>query len=122
MKKKQTKTRDARKSAKVRPPAKKSTKAAKDATKAAKRDTAKPRDNGAKRASGLDAAAKVLAETGKPMNCREIVDKAIAKGYWKTSGKTPAATVYAAIIREIAAKGDKARFRKVERGKFSLAK
>ena len=30
--------------------------------------------------------------------------------------------VYAAIIREIAAKGDKARFRKVERGKFALAR
>jgi hypothetical protein len=30
--------------------------------------------------------------------------------------------VYAAIIREIAAKGDKARFRKTARGKFELAK
>ena len=72
--------------------------------------------------SGLDAAAKVLAEAGKPMNCKAIVERMLAKGLWKTNGKTPAATIYAAIIREIAAKGDKARFHKVERGKFALAK
>ena len=32
------------------------------------------------------------------------------------------ATIYSAIIREIAVKGDKARFRKVERGRFTLAR
>jgi hypothetical protein len=36
--------------------------------------------------------------------------------------KTPGATIYAAIIREIAVKGDKSRFRKTERGNFELAK
>ena len=102
--------------------AKKPAKATKDATVAAKRDTTKPGRNGGKRPSGLDAAAKVLTEAKGPMNCREIVERALAKGYWKTSGKTPAATIYAAIIREIAAKGDASRFRKVERGKFTLAK
>jgi len=45
----------------------------------------------------------------------------LAKGLWKTSGKTPAATLYAAIIREIAAKGKEARFRKVGRGQFELS-
>jgi len=53
---------------------------------------------------------------------REMVERMLAKGLWKTNGKTPAATIYAAIIREIAKAGDKARFRKVERGKFELAK
>jgi hypothetical protein len=72
--------------------------------------------------SGLDAAAKVLAEAGEPLNCKTIVERAIAKGYWKTGGKTPAATVYAAIIREIATKGKDARFRKTERGRFTLVK
>lgn len=38
----------------------------------------------------------------------------------KESIKTPANTLYAAIIREINAKGDDGRFRKVERGKFQL--
>ena len=72
--------------------------------------------------SGLDAAAQVLAEAGEPMGCKEMVERMLAKDLWKTNGKTPAATIYAAIIREIATKGEKARFRKVERGKFTLAK
>lgn len=71
--------------------------------------------------SGLDAAAKVLEEAGEPLSCQVIVERALAKGYWKTGGKTPAATVYAAIIREIAKKGDAARFRKAGRGRFELA-
>jgi hypothetical protein len=71
--------------------------------------------------SGLDAAAKVLAEADEALNCKTIVERAIEKGYWKTGGKTPAGTIYAAILREMQAKGDKARFRKAERGKFTLA-
>ena len=71
---------------------------------------------------GLDAAAKVLAEAGEPMGCKEMVERMLAKGYWQTQGKTPAATIYAAIIREIAAKGGDSRFRKVDRGRFELAK
>ncbi len=78
--------------------------------------------DGKKRRSGLDAAAKVLAEAGKPLNCKTIVERMLAKGLWKTSGKTPGATIYAAIIRHIAANGPKARFRKVGPGKFTLAK
>ena len=67
--------------------------------------------------SGLDAAAKVLEESGQPMTAKEMVEAAEAKGYWKSpGGKTPHATVYSAIIREIAAKGSEARFRKTERG------
>ena len=72
--------------------------------------------------SGLDAAAKVLAEASEPLNTAEMVKRMLAKGLWKTSGKTPAATIYAAIIREIATKGKDARFRKTARGKFELAK
>jgi hypothetical protein len=58
----------------------------------------------------------------EPLNTAEMVKRMLAKGLWKTSGKTPAATIYAAIIREIAVKGGEARFRKTERGKFALAK
>ena len=130
MKKKQSKTRKSKSSTKVRHSAKKSAKANGKATVAKKRDTAKPRGpttarrggNSGKRPSGLDAAAKVLAEAGGPLNAKEMVERMLAKGLWKTNGKTPAATIYAAIIREIATKGDAARFRKVERGKFTLAK
>jgi hypothetical protein len=70
--------------------------------------------------SGLDAVVKVLRETGKPMNTADMVKTALAKGYWSTGGKTPAATIYAAIITEIAKKGQQSRFRKVDRGLFEL--
>jgi hypothetical protein len=70
--------------------------------------------------SGLDAAAKVLAEAGEPLGCKTIVERAIEKGYWKTGGKTPAATVYATILREIQKKGSASRFAKADRGMFTL--
>jgi len=72
--------------------------------------------------SGLDAAAKVLGEANEPLNTKTIVERAIEKGYWKSGGKTPAATVYAAIIREIAKKGDASRFTKADRGRFTVKK
>lgn len=72
--------------------------------------------------SGLDAAAKVLADNGKPMTTHEITEVAIKRGLWTTNGKTPHATLYSAIIREIATRGSTARFRKTERGRFSIAK
>jgi len=72
--------------------------------------------------SGLDAAVTVLAEAKRPMTTGEMVARMLEVGLWKTKGKTPAATIYAAIIREIAVKGKDARFRKTERGKFELAK
>jgi hypothetical protein len=67
--------------------------------------------------SGLDLAAKILADAGEPLNAKQIAERAIAAG-WQTSGKTPQATLYAAMLREIAKKGDAARFRKADRGLF----
>ena len=83
----------------------------------------KPRKKAARKdgtMSGLDAAAKALADAGEPLNCKTIVERAITKGYWKTGGKTPSATVYAAILREIQKKGDASRFAKADRGMFTL--
>jgi hypothetical protein len=72
-----------------------------------------------KRVSALDAAAQILAGAGKPMRAKEMIEQMETKGLWKSpSGKTPEATLYAAIIREIAARADRARFRKKERGLF----
>lgn len=72
-----------------------------------------------KRVSALDAAAQVLAKATKPMRAKELIAEMGAKGLWQSpGGKTPEATLYAAIIREIAAKGAKARFKKHERGVF----
>ncbi|MCC7293572.1 MAG: winged helix-turn-helix domain-containing protein [Phycisphaerales bacterium] len=70
--------------------------------------------------SGLDAAAKVLADAGQPMRARELVNTMIERGLWKSGGKTPHATIYAAMIREIAAKKNAARFRKTDRGLFAF--
>jgi len=72
-----------------------------------------------KRISALDAAAQVLAASEVPMRAKEMIAAMEAKKLWTSpGGKTPEATLYAAIIREIAAKGDKARFKKHERGVF----
>ena len=70
--------------------------------------------------SGLDAAAKLLEEAGEPLNCKTIVERAFEKGYWKPAGKTPAATLYSAILRELQVKKDAARFMKADKGKFTL--
>ena len=44
------------------------------------------------------------------------------KGLWSSpKGKTPHATLYAAILREINAKGKAARFKKVDRGQFAYS-
>lgn len=74
-----------------------------------------------KKVSGLDAAHQVLTDSGQPMRCKDMVDKMIGDGLWKTVGKTPAATIYAAILREIQTKGEQARFKKTDRGLFVAA-
>lgn len=73
----------------------------------------------AKRKGILDIAAEMLARSKKPMGAKEIVERALDKGLWTTDGRTPSATLYAAMIREIAAKGKDARFKKVDRGLFT---
>ncbi|HEY7425618.1 MAG TPA: HTH domain-containing protein [Gemmataceae bacterium] len=78
-------------------------------------------DGREKKLSALDAAAKVLAESGQSMACQELIAEMAAKGYWTSpGGKTPAATLYSAILREITTKGEAGRFQKAERGKFAL--
>lgn len=93
-----------------------------DAQDAARTPKAKKR---AKRAdgkmSGIDAAAKVLEEAGTPMTTREMFDAMHIKGYWTSDAPTPYNTLYSAILREIATKGEASRFAKAEqRGNFTL--
>ena len=74
-----------------------------------------------KKLSAIDAAAQVLGESKEPLNTKEMVEAMSAKKYWTSpGGKTPHATLYSAILREIQKKGDDARFQKVERGRFTL--
>jgi len=72
--------------------------------------------------SGLDAAAKILAEAKKPLNCKELVAAAFKQNLWRSEGATPDATLSAAIGREIRAKGGDSRFVKKGRGQFAAAK
>ena len=71
--------------------------------------------------SALDAAAKVLGEIGQAMACHELITAMAENGYWVSpKGQTPAATLYAAILREMQTKAASSRFVKTERGKFAL--
>jgi hypothetical protein len=73
------------------------------------------------RLGALDAAAKVLGEARRAMNCKEMIEAMAAKRYWTSpAGKTPAATLYASITKEIGTKGKESRFVKVDRGQFAL--
>src|SRR6516165_10663976 len=67
--------------------------------KVTKTEATPPAAAESKRLSALDAAAKVLAETGQPMRCTELIAVMAAKGYWSSpGGKTPASTLYASFI------------------------
>ncbi|MCI0333676.1 MAG: winged helix-turn-helix domain-containing protein [Planctomycetes bacterium] len=105
-----TRTTTKRKKAATKKGPAKSTKAAAPAKK----------KNESKKLSQLDAAAKVLEQSSEPLTTKEMVEAMSAKGYWKSpGGKTPHATLYSAILREIKNKKSEARFKKTERGKFT---
>jgi hypothetical protein len=70
--------------------------------------------------SQLQAAIAVLKNARKPMNCREMLEAMEAQKLWSSpGGKTPHATLYASILRDIE-RGTDARFAKVDRGLFAL--
>lgn len=73
-----------------------------------------------KRLSALDAAASVLKSAREPMNTTELIEEMSKRKLWSSpNGATPEQTLYAAIVREIKAKGKTARFIKTERGRFA---
>src|SRR5215470_12491934 len=75
----------------------------------------------AKKYSALDAAALVLRESGQPLSCPELIAQMAAKGYWSSpQGKTPSATLCAALLREIKLKDEAARFAKTGPGTFAF--
>ncbi|MEZ6235076.1 MAG: HTH domain-containing protein [Phycisphaerales bacterium] len=72
--------------------------------------------------SRLDAAATVLAASDVPMRAKEMIAAMETRAVEVAGRPDPEATLYAAIIREIAAKGAQARFKKHERGVFVATK
>jgi len=109
-----------------------------DTTDETGRDTGQPGATGAKprelelgkvtgapagnKMSLVDAAIQVMKEVDEPMNTKRMVELVGECNLWEPSrgGKTPHATLYSAILREIRDKDDNSRFEKVERGKFTL--
>ena len=76
-----------------------------------------------KRVSALDAAAQVLKSAGKPMRAQELIATMAEQNLWSSpAGKTPHATLYAAMQREERDKGTASRFRKIDRGQFAFNK
>jgi hypothetical protein len=74
---------------------------------------------GEKKLSCVGAALKVLSESDEPLSTKEMIETMEAKGYWSSpGGKTPHATLYSAILRDLA-KGDDSRFVKTDRGRFA---
>ncbi len=104
------------------------TSATKDTTPAEKRDTGQPAATGGKPGENtkplslIKAAVCVLEACERPLNCKEIVTKAMDSKIWapRNGGLTPANTLSAAIRREIKTKGNSSRFTLAERGKFAL--
>jgi len=114
-----------------------------DAKLSAKPDgkaSAKPRDarsakpaatkapqTGRAKLSALDAAALVLADLPKSeaaggISANDLIDRMQSRGLWQSpGGKTPSATLYAAMMREVADKGEASRFARVAKGRFTLA-
>ena len=106
---------------KTKKPAAAKTTKAKPAKAKTPTKTKKPKADG--KMSALDAAAKVLEGSREPMNCKALIEAMAEKGLWKSpGGATPHATLYSALLREINAKGNEARFVKSERGKFTIKK
>ena len=77
-----------------------------------------------KKLSLLNAAAQVLAACREPLNCKEMIAKAVEMGLWTPTGaKTPEQTLYSGIFREIK-NTEEPRFKKSEtrKGAFEYAK
>lgn len=75
-----------------------------------------------KKPSALDAAARVLADSREPMTAPQLIAAMAARGLWSSpGGKTPHATLHAAMSVEIATKGTGSRFRKAGRGLFAAS-
>jgi len=74
------------------------------------------------RLSMLDAAAEILKTAKEPLCCKDICRAIFEKKLAESSGRTPHATISAAMGREINTQGKNSRFRKAGRGMFEFNK
>lgn len=72
--------------------------------------------------SQMAAAIQVLGKAKEPMSCKELVEAMNKRGLWSSpGGKTPEATLYASILRDLR-NGKDSRFQKAAPGRFTLNK
>jgi restriction system protein len=67
-----------------------------------------------------DAVITVLQEAGEPLHAKEITKRILSKDLWRTSGKTPTATVSARLYADLKKNGDKSPFVLVASQTFGL--
>lgn len=67
-----------------------------------------------------DIAYEILREANRPLHSKEITQIAFKRGWLKTVGKTPEATMNAQIIVDVNSKKDKSRFIKTAPSTFAL--
>jgi len=70
----------------------------------------------------LEAATRVLWQAKEPLQSKEMAQRMMAEGLWKTSGLTPGSTVAAEIYGHMKVYGDKSPFVLSEPGRFTLGK
>ncbi|MFZ2969972.1 MAG: HTH domain-containing protein [Minisyncoccia bacterium] len=67
-----------------------------------------------------DIAYQILKEAEKPLHSKEITKIALKRGWLKTAGKTPEATMNAQLVVDINTKKEKSRFVKTAPSTFGL--
>ncbi len=67
-----------------------------------------------------DLAYEILKEVKKPLHSKELTDIALKRGWLKTAGKTPEATMNAVILVDINSKKEKSRFIKTGPSTYAL--
>lgn len=68
----------------------------------------------------IEAIRKVLESANEPLHKREITQRLLAEGYWKSSGKKPEDIVGSKLYTHILEKGDNSPFMKIKPGVFAL--
>lgn len=67
-----------------------------------------------------DLAYEILREAKRPLHSKEITDIALKRGWLKTAGKTPEATMNATLLVDINSKKEKSRFVKTAPSTYAL--
>lgn len=67
-----------------------------------------------------DIAYQILKEAGKALHSKEITEIALNRGWLKTAGKTPEATMNAQLVVDINSKGELSQFKKTGPSIFAI--